>query len=97
MATSSYQEISVATGVTGPTVSVDTISSDLGVQVTPAEGGSCKLQYSLFAAPGTLDWIDWIHGTITSAKCVDLSPSVRNIRLVSVSGAATAAISGRSI
>jgi len=97
MAVSSYSEISVLTGVTGPAVSVDTINSDLGVQVTPAAGGSAKLQYSLFASPGATDWVDWMHGTVTATKCISIDPSIRNIRLVSVSGTARAVISGRSV
>lgn len=97
MAVSNYQEISVLTGVTGPSIPVDTANSSLGVQVVPAAGGSAKLQYSLFASPGTTAWVDWIHGTVTATKCIDLGPSIRNIRLVSISGTATAVISGRTV
>jgi hypothetical protein len=95
MAVSNYQEISVLTGVTSPSIPVDTPNSSLGVQVFAA--GTAKLQYSLYANPGTDKWIDWIHGTIAGTKCVDLGPSVRFVRLVSVSGAASMAISSRAI
>ena len=97
MSVSNYQEISVATGVTGPAIPVHNVNSNLGVQVVPASGGSAKLQYSLFTSPETDAWIDWIHGVVTSTKCIDLAPSIRNIRLVSISGTATAVISGRAV
>lgn len=97
MSVSNYQEISVATGVTGPAIPVNSANSSLGVQVTPASGGSAKLQYSLFATPGTADWIDWTQGTIIATKAIDLGPMIRNIRLVSISGVATAVISGRAL
>ena len=97
MSVSNYKEISVLTGVTGPAVPVDTANSSLGVQVVPASGGSAKLQYSLFASPAANAWVDWVHGTVTTTKCIDLGPSIRNIRLVSISGAATAVISGRTV
>jgi len=97
MSVSSYEQISVLTGATSPAVAVNVANSNIGVQVTPAAGGSAKLQYSLFATPGENDWIDWMQGTITATKCIAMDPSIRNIRLVSISGAATAAISGRSI
>ena len=96
MATSIYQELSVATGTTGLAFEIP-VESSVGVQVTPASGGSAYLQYSLYASPTSDRWITWIHGTVTATKSVDLSPSVRNVRLVSVSGAATAVISGRCV
>ena len=96
MATYVYQDISVATGATSPAVVVP-VNSSVGVQVTPVSGGSAYLQYSLYASPTSDQWITWIHGTVTATKSVDLSPSVRNVRLVSVSGAATAVMSGRAV
>lgn len=95
MSTSVYVPFSVTTGVTGPAIDVP-VNSSVGVEIVPAAGGSCYLQYSLFATPvAETQWITWMHGTVTAAKSVDLSPSVRNIRLVSVSGAASAVLSGR--
>lgn len=95
MSVSNYREISVATGATSAAIAVDPENSSLGVQVFAA--GTAKLQYSLYADPGTNKWIDWIHGAIAGTKCIDIGPSVRFVRLVSVSGAASMAISGRAI
>lgn len=96
MAISIYESILVANGATGSAVAVP-VNSSVGVQITPASGGSAYLQYSLYTSPTSDQWITWIHGTVTATKCVDLSPSIRNIRVVSVSGAVTAVMSGRAV
>ena len=96
MAVSLYEELSVTTGVTSPLFSIP-VNSSVGVQITPASGGSAYLQYSLYSSPTVDQWITWIHGTVTTTKSVDLSPSIRCIRMVSVSGAASMAISGRTV
>ena len=91
MSASLYHEISVATGVTSNPFTIDFTHSSLSAQVSAV--GTARLEVSCFNDEDI--WEPWLYGDITGVKSVEIASSVRRVRLVSVTGAASVAISGR--
>lgn len=87
-----YSQYSIASAGT-QIIDLDPKTPFVGLQVCPVTTATYSVYFSMFVTPDSTQWTPWIFGTgVTAAQIVDISPAVRQIKIVSTSGALTAAV-----
>lgn len=87
-----YSQYSIASAGT-QIIDLDPKTPFIGLQVCPVTTATYAVYYSMFVTPDATQWNPWMFGTaVTASQIVDVSPAVRQIKIVSTSGALTAAV-----